>query len=211
MQTFDDYLQHHTDAEPALLQELNRETHLKKLQPRMLSGHVQGRLLSMISRMVQPENILEIGTYTGYSALCLAEGLKTGGILHTIEKNDEHVPFAENFFKKSPYHNQIVQHIGNAIKIIPTLNVEFDLVFIDGDKEEYAAYFKASLPKLKPGGFMIIDNTLWSGKVLEPNTSDDAATQAIKNFNIMLREHQNVSCVILPLRDGLTLVQKVQQ
>ncbi|NBC84129.1 MAG: methyltransferase domain-containing protein [Bacteroidetes bacterium] len=209
MVTLEQYIFDHTDAESDLLAELNRQTHLKILQPRMLSGHLQGRLLSMISRMIAPTNILEIGTYTGYSALCLAEGLYKQGRLHTFEINDELIDFAQSFFSRSKYKDQIVQHVGDAIKMIPEMTKTFDLVFIDGDKKQYLQYFEVVFPVLNSGGFMLIDNTLWSGKVLRDIEEDDPSTQMIIDFNNYIRNHPGLSTVLLPLRDGLTLVQKL--
>ena len=170
-QELDDYVVKHSEDEPDLLQQLHRETYQKILQPRMLSGHYQGRLLSMISKLVNPINILEIGTYTGYSALCLAEGIQNNGELHTIDVNEELVDFQRTYFDKSDYGNQIVQHLGNALDIIPKLEAKFDLIFIDADKENYSNYFHVIIDKLNKGGIILSDNVLWSGKVLETTFS----------------------------------------
>lgn len=201
----DNYVVDHSQPEPELLQELNRETWQKVLDPRMLSGHFQGRVLSMLSKLIQPKYILEIGTYTGYSALCLAEGIQDEGTLHTIDNNEELYDFQRKYFDKSEYGEQIFQHIGNALDIIPTLDFTFDLVFIDADKQNYPNYLKLIIPKLKKGSVILSDNVLWSGKVLEPISEDDKETKAIVNYNKLLNEHPNLETVLLPIRDGLTI------
>ena len=206
----DNYVVAHSDNEPVLLQQLNRETNQKILQPRMLSGHYQGRVLSMISKLVKPKTILEIGTYTGYSALCLAEGLQTEGELHTIDINEELYDIQKKYFDKSDYKNQIHQHIGNALDIIPELNRTFDLVFIDADKENYCNYFEIIIDKLKPGGIILSDNVLWSGKVLETTfKKDDTSTPALIAYNKLLKTDKRVETVMLPIRDGLTISRKL--
>ena len=206
----DNYVVAHSDNEPELLQQLNRETNQKILQPRMLSGHYQGRVLSMISKLVNPKTILEIGTYTGYSALCLAEGLQTEGELHTIDINEELYDIQKKYFDKSDYKNQIHQHIGNALDIIPKLNRTFDLVFIDADKENYCNYFEIIIDKLKPGGIILSDNVLWSGKVLETTfKKDDTSTPALIAYNKLLKNDKRVETVMLPIRDGLTISRKL--
>lgn len=206
----DDYVVAHSDNEPELLKQLNRETNQKILQPRMLSGHYQGRVLSMISKLVNPKTILEIGTYTGYSALCLAEGLQTEGELHTIDINEELYDFQKKYFDKSDYINQIHQHIGNALDIIPKLDLTFDLVFIDADKENYCNYFEIIIDKLKPGGIILSDNVLWSGKVLETTfKKDDTSTPALIAYNKLLKNDKRVETVLLPIRDGLTISRKL--
>lgn len=207
-QELDNYIVNHSEDEPPLLQQLSRETHLKILQPRMLSGHYQGRLLSLISKMLNPTAILEIGTYTGYSALCLAEGLQNNGVLHTIDINEELYDFQRKYFDASPYGQQIIQHIGNAIDIIKTLDHQFDLVFIDADKEDYPAYFELVINKLKKGGVILSDNVLWSGKVIEPLVEGDEATTALLQYNQMLKNDPRIETVILPVRDGLTISRK---
>jgi len=204
----DHYVELHSEDEPQLLQELNRETHLKIMQPRMLSGHYQGRVLSLISKLVTPKNILEIGTYTGYSALCMAEGLQTDGELHTIDINEELYDFQRSYFDKSLYNNQIIQHLGNALEIIPTLNKSFDLVFIDADKENYSNYFHAIIDRLPSGAVILSDNVLWSGKVVEPLKENDKSTKAMLEYNKLLKEDARVETVILPIRDGLTISRK---
>jgi len=201
----DDYVVEHSQAEPQLLQELNRETWQKVLAPRMLSGHFQGRILSMISKLIQPKNILEIGTYTGYSALCLAEGMQEKGLLHTIDHNEELYDLQRKYFDKSNYGNQITQHIGKAIDVIPTIDLEFDLVFIDADKKNYPTYLELIMPKLSKGAVILSDNVLWSGKVVEPLASDDIDTKALLLYNKQLNEHPNLETVLLPIRDGLTI------
>lgn len=205
----DEYVVAHSENEPQLLQLLTRETYQKILQPRMLSGHYQGRVLSMISKLVNPTCILEIGTYTGYSALCLAEGLKENGSLHTIDVNEELVDFQRKYFDLSPYGNQIHQHLGNALEIIPLLKDTFDIVFIDADKENYASYFELIIDKLNPGGIILSDNVLWSGKILETKLKkEDKATPALKAYNKLLKEDKRVETIILPIRDGLTISRK---
>ena len=201
----DDYVANHSQPEPKLLQELNRETWQKVLAPRMLSGHFQGRVLSMLSKLIQPKNILEIGTYTGYSALCLAEGMQTDGALHTIDSNEELYDLQRKYFDKSEYGNQMIQHIGNALEVIPSLDITFDLVFIDADKKNYPNYLKIILPKLKKGSVILSDNVLWSGKVLESISEDDIDPKALVNYNKLLNEHPKLETVLLPIRDGLTI------
>lgn len=205
----EEYILNHSDDEDPLLAELNRETNLKILRPRMLSGHLQGKILEMLSKMIRPEKILEIGTYTGYSAICLAKGLTEKGVLHTIEINDELEEIITKYIQKSGLQNQINVHFGNALEIIPALNETFDLVFIDGDKREYLAYYELVLKFVKPGGFILADNVLWSGKVVEMETPDDEYTKGIFDFNDFLKNDKRVEKVILPLRDGLTLIRKM--
>ncbi len=208
-ETLDHYVVAHSEDEPKLLQDLTRETYQKILQPRMLSGHYQGRILSIISKLVQPKIILEIGTYTGYSALCLAEGLQKNGKLHTIDINEELVDFQRKYFDKSKYGTAIQQHLGNALDIIPQLDCTFDLVFIDADKPNYPNYFNAIIDQLNPGGIILSDNVLWSGKVLETLKPDDVATKALLTYNALLKEDQRIETVLLPIRDGLTLSRKL--
>jgi caffeoyl-CoA O-methyltransferase len=204
----DDYVVMHSEEEPELLKQLTRETHQKILQPRMLSGHYQGRVLSMISKLVTPKNILEIGTYTGYSALCLAEGMQKSGELHTIDINEELYDFQRKYFDKSKYGNQIHQHLGNALEIIPKLNMNFDLIFIDADKENYSNYFNAIIDKLNSGGVILSDNVLWSGKVIEMVEAKDIDTKGVLAFNALLKNDPRVETVILPIRDGLSISRK---
>ena len=204
-QELDDYVVAHSQKEPELLQQLTRETYQKILQPRMLSGHYQGRVLSMISKLVNPNSVLEIGTYTGYSALSLAEGMQKNGQLHTIDVNEELVDFQRKYFDKSGYGNQIHQHLGSAINIIPTLDAKFDLVFIDADKPNYVNYFNIIIDKMNPGGIILSDNVLWSGKILEPLQPKDESTKVLLEYNRLLNEDPRIETVLLPIRDGLTV------
>lgn len=205
----EEYLLSHTDPEPEYLATINRSTHLKVLNPRMLSGHLQGRVLAMLSQMVQPRRILEIGTFTGYSALCLAEGLTSDGLIHTVEADDELEDLIRSNISSSPFAANVVVHIGDARQLIPTLEAEeFDLVFIDGDKREYQEYLELVLPRVRKGGFLLADNTLWDGKVLTEGATKDHQTEAIMNFNNRLTADQRVDKVMLPLRDGLTMIRK---
>ncbi len=199
------YAQSHSEDEPALLAQLRRDTHLQHIQPRMLSGHFQGRLLSLISKIVRPKTILEIGTYTGYSALCLAEGLAQDGVLHTIEVNPELRKIQEKYISLSDYQDRIVLHTADALTLIPQLDLEIDLVFIDAEKKNYTAYLEAVLPKMKSGGVLLVDNVLWTGKVVEPLDPKDKTTEAILSFNQYMKNHPRLSTVLMPLRDGLTL------
>ncbi len=201
----DQYVENHSQKEPEFLQQLNKETWQKVLNPRMLSGGYQGRILSMISKLIQPKTILEIGTYTGYSALCLAEGLQKNGQLFTIDKNEELEDFAKKYFEQSPYNAQIKQLIGNALDMIPTLNEKFDLVFIDADKENYSTYFKMIIGKMNSGGVILSDNVLWSGKVIEEIEPNDKDTKALVEFNKMLNADDSVETILLPIRDGLSI------
>lgn len=201
----ENYAAQHTEDEPLLLQELNKRTHLNVLQPRMISGHFQGRFLSFLSKMVQPRTILEIGTYTGYATLCLAEGLHPEGVLHTIDIKEELTDLQREFFDRSGYGNQIVQHLGKAADIIPSLNTTFDLVFIDADKQNYAHYFDLVIEKMNRGGIILSDNVLWSGKVVEEVKHSDKHTQALMAYNQKIKDDPRVETVLLPIRDGITL------
>jgi predicted O-methyltransferase YrrM len=203
-----DYAEHHTSPESDLLQRINRETNLEVLMPRMLSGHLQGRILAMISKMVNPVYIVEIGTFTGYSALCMAEGLRKSGKLITIEYNEELQQRILGYFNESEYANLIDLRIGDAMQILPTLAKGIDLVFIDADKTNYLNYYNIILDKLNPGGYIIADNVLWSGKVIEKVNLDDADTIALKKFNTFVQEDERVENILLPLRDGLMLIRK---
>lgn len=204
-QELEDYIEQHSQKEPELLAALNKETYQKILLPRMLSGHFQGRVLSMLTKLIRPLNILEIGTYTGYSALCLCEGMQENGQLHTIDIKEELIDFQRKHFDKSPWGNQIVQHLGEAIDIIPTLDLKFDLVFIDADKENYINYFELIVPKMNKGGIILSDNVLWSGKVLEPLQKNDLSTKILLEYNNLLANDSRVETVLLPIRDGLTV------
>ncbi|WGH74835.1 O-methyltransferase [Tenacibaculum tangerinum] len=199
------YVVNHSQSEPKILQELTRETWQKVLNPRMLSGAFQGRVLSMISKLIQPQSILEIGTYTGYSALCLAEGLRAGGHLHTIDKNEELEELQHTYFQKSEYKNQITQYVGNAIEIIPTIDTKFDLVFIDADKSNYINYFHLIIDKMNKGGVILSDNVLWSGKVVEELDPKDIDTKILLDYNRLLSTDARLETVLLPIRDGLTI------
>ena len=201
----ENYIEQHSQNEPELLAQLNKETYQKILLPRMLSGHFQGRVLSMLSKLIRPINILEIGTYTGYSALCLCEGMQENGVLHTIDIKEELIDFQRKYFDKSPWGNQIVQHLGEASAIIPKLNVNFDLVFIDADKENYINYFNLIVPKINKGGIILSDNVLWSGKILEETHPKDLETKVLKEYNLLLKNDARVETVLLPIRDGLTV------
>jgi predicted O-methyltransferase YrrM len=204
-QELENYIEQHSQKEPELLAALDKETYQKILLPRMLSGHFQGRVLSMLSKLIRPVTILEIGTYTGYSALCLCEGMQEKGVLHTIDIKEELVDFQRKYFDKSPWGNQIIQHLGEAIAIIPTLDIKFDLVFIDADKENYIHYFEMIVPKMNKGGIILSDNVLWSGKVLEPLQSNDLSTKILLEYNQLLKNDPRVETVLLPIRDGLTV------
>jgi caffeoyl-CoA O-methyltransferase len=201
----ENYITQNSESEPLLLQELSRETHIKVIQPRMITGHFQGRVLSLFSHIIAPKKILEIGTYTGYSALCLAEGLNELGVLHTIEINPELVEIQKKYFKKSPFKDQIVAHLGNALDIIPTLEGPFDLVFIDAEKKQYDAYFEAVLGVSKSGTVILSDNVLWTGKVVAPLDPKDKTTQALLKYNKKLATDKRVQTSLLPIRDGLTM------
>jgi len=206
----DQYLLDHTSPEDPVLEDLYRQTHIRFVNPNMTSGHLQGKFLEMISKMISPENILEIGTYTGYSAICLARGLKPEGKLITIEINDELTAFAHSYFCQAGVENKITQLTGNALDIIPKLDIKFDLVFIDGDKREYTEYYRQIIEKVKPGGFILADNVLWGEKVLEKETTDPQ-TRGIIDFNEMLLEEQNIENVLIPVRDGIMLIWKFEQ
>jgi predicted O-methyltransferase YrrM len=209
-QDIEDYAADHTSKESELLFKLNRDTNIKVLQPRMLSGHVQGRILSMFSHMMQPSFILEIGTYTGYSALCLAEGLKSNGKLLTIEIDPEIVEFTRPYFENSPYKDQIIQKVGDAVQIMDEIQEEIDLVFIDADKESYITYFEKVYAKLRVGGIIIADNVLWSGKVAQPANPKDTDTQILQQFNDIVQNDERFENVLMPVRDGLMIARKIK-
>jgi len=201
----EDYIADNSQQEPAILSALTRETHLKVLQPRMLTGHFQGRVLSLLSKIINPKYILEIGTYTGYSALCLAEGLQKQGELHTIDVNAELYDMQRKYFDKSEYGAQLFQHTGNALEIVPKLHQTFDLIFIDAEKKDYLKYLELILPKTKSGTVILSDNVLWSGKVIEELDPKDKATKILLDYNKKLAAHPQLETVLLPIRDGLTL------
>lgn len=207
-ETLDNYVVSHSEQEPELLQQLTRETYQKILQPIMLSGPYQGRVLSMISKLVNPKCILELGTFTGYATLCMAEGLQNDGIIHTIDINEELHDFQRKYFDKSNYGHQIIQHTGNALDIIPELDLTFDLIFIDADKPNYSNYFHAVIDKLNSGGIILSDNVLWHGKVIEPLQEKDISTKAVLDYNTLLKEDKRIETVVLPIRDGLTISRK---
>jgi len=202
------YIVNHIDEEDDILRELDRETHLKILGSRMISGHLQGAVLTMLSKMIRPESILEIGTFTGYSAICLAKGLQPGGKLVTLEIDDELESIARKYIEMAGLQDQIIQKIGPALEIIPGLTGPFDLVFIDAHKPEYSAYYEAVFDKVNSGGYILADNTLWSGKVLEKPAADDWQTQGIIAFNSLIKNDKRVEKVILPIRDGMTVIRK---
>ena len=203
-----EYSEINSQKEPSLLKELNRETHLKILNPRMLSGAFQGRLLSLISKLINPEKVLEIGTYTGYSALCLYEGLDKKGVIHTIDKNEELFEIQKKYFKKTGEKEKVVQHLGDALKIIPTINETFDLIFLDADKENYIKYFNCIINKLNKKGVILADNVLWSGKVADEKQQDET-TKILREFNNMVNNDSRVETILLPIRDGISLIRKI--
>ena len=201
----EDYVAFHSQNEPELLAQLNKETYQKILLPRMLSGHFQGRVLSMLSKLIRPISILEIGTYTGYATLCLCEGMRENGMVHTIDIKEELVDFQRKYFDKSPWGGQIIQHLGEAIDVIPTIETNFDLVFIDADKENYLNYYELIVPKMNKGGIILSDNVLWSGKVVESLKEGDLSTKILLEYNKRLKDDIRVETVLLPIRDGLTV------
>jgi Predicted O-methyltransferase len=202
------YLLQHVSPEDAVLSWIERQTHLRMVHPRMLSGAVQGRFLTMISQMLKPSCIVEIGTFTGYSALCLAKGLAEGGFLHTIEHDDELEDLIREALAMAGCSQQVVLHIGEALQLIPQIPGPYDLVFIDGDKREYTAYYEAVLPRLRSGGYILADNVLWDGKVLDASLCTDAQSKAIAAFNQQVQSDPRVENVLLPLRDGLMMIRK---
>ncbi|MAQ62394.1 MAG: methyltransferase [Flavobacteriales bacterium] len=204
------YAINHTQDESNLLKALNKETHQKILQSRMISGHFQGRVLSFISQLIRPETILEIGTYTGYATLCLAEGLTKNGKIHTIEINEELIDFQKKYFDQSKFKNQIFTHIGDAIDIIPKLKLKYDLIFLDADKANYPNYMEMVVPKLKRGGVLVADNVLWNGKVLDyQQKRDDIETKGIKLFSELVKKNSSLQTLLLPIRDGLMMCRKI--
>ena len=205
----DEYVVDNSQKEPQILQELTKETWQRVLNPRMLSGAFQGRILSMISKIINPKDILEIGTYTGYAAICIAEGISNEAIIDTIDKNEELEDIQNRYFKKSGFRDQIKQHIGNALEIIPTLDKKFDLVFIDADKSNYCNYFNLVIGKMKKGGIILSDNVLWSGKVVEKLDKKDIDTKSLLEYNRLLNSDPRVETVLLPIRDGLSISRVV--
>lgn len=205
------YIRSHIDEEGALLAELNRDAHVNLLRPRMIAGHLQGRILKMFCRMLRPRRVLEIGTYTGYATLCMAEGLEEGSLIHTIEINDEMENFIQKYLSRSSYKDRIRLHFGDAMEIVPRLGETFDLVYIDGDKRMYSAYYDRMFPFVRTGGLILADNTLWDGKVVEEEIPSDRQTCGILAFNDKIKRDDRVEKVILPLRDGLTMIWKNKQ
>jgi len=204
-----DYAENHTEDEPKYLKELRKETWQKVLSPRMLSGHLQGRLLAMISKLITPNTVLEIGTYTGYATLCLAEGLAEKGQIHTIDKDEELVDIQAKHFKKAGFEKQIIQHTGDAISVLSQIDLRFDLVFIDADKTNYCHYFDQIIDKMNKGGIILSDNVLWSGKVLQKPPKNDFETKAIIAFNQKVKSDKRVETLLLPIRDGISITRKL--
>ena len=207
-ESIDDYILRHIDDEGDYLRALYRDTHVKLLYPRMASGHLQGRILKMFVRMIRPQRILEIGTYSGYSALCMAEGLEEGGTVYTFEINDEQEDFTRPWLEVSPHAEKIKFYIGDALELVPRMDLHFDMAFMDGNKRNYIDYYQMILPRLSPGGYILADNTLWDGHVLEHAAPADQQTQGIQAFNDLVAADTRVEKVILPLRDGLTIIRK---
>lgn len=208
--TIDEYILEHIDPENDYLKALYRATHVKLLRPRMASGHLQGRMLKMFVEMIRPQTVLEIGTYSGYSALCMAEGLPEGAMLHTFEINDEQEDFTRPWLENSPWADKITFHIGDALKLVPQMDLHFDMAFVDGDKRRYIDYYEMVMERLEPGGYIIADNTLWDGHVLETDPHyTDRQTLGIKAFNDLVAKDKRTEKVMLPLRDGLTIIRKL--
>ena len=206
----EEYISAHIGPESSLLRNLYRETNLRLLNPRMASGHIQGRLLKMLVSMIRPHTVLEVGTFTGYATLCMAEGLPDGGVIHTVEIDDELEDFIMKGFEKSPYSDRIRLHIGDALKVVPELGLEFDMIFLDGEKRQYPDYYSAFLDYLKPGGYMIADNTLWDGHVVDNDYDSDPQTVAVREFNDTVRADKRVEVAMIPIRDGLSIIRKKQ-
>lgn len=204
----EEYISGHIDPESDMLKDLYRETNLKLLNPRMASGHIQGRLLKMLVSMIRPQTVLEVGTFTGYATLCMAEGLPDGGVIHTVEIDDELEDFIHKGFEKSPFRDRILLHIGNALEVVPRLGIMFDMIFLDGEKREYPDYYAAFMDYLKPGGYVIADNTLWDGHVTDSSYDSDPQTVAVKEFNDKVRADNRVEVAMIPIRDGLTIIRK---
>ena len=208
--SLEEYISAHIDPESDLLRNLYRETNLKMLNPRMASGHIQGRLLRMLVTMIKPELVLEVGTFTGYATLCMAEGLPQGGVIHTVEIDDELEDFIMKGFEISPFRDRIRLHIGDALKIVPQLGLMFDMIFLDGEKREYPDYFTVLMEWLKPGGYMVADNTLWDGHVADSTYDSDPQTVAVRKFNDMVASDDRVEVAMIPIRDGLTIIRKIE-
>ena len=207
-EALDDYIAAHIDAEPEALHRLYRRTHLTRLYPRMCSGHVQGRILTMLTRMIAPRRILELGTFTGYSTLCFAEGMPEGAKLHTVEIDDEYADELRELFDSDPRGADIELHVGDALEVVPSIDGEWDMVFIDANKRNYTAYYRLILPRVRRGGYIIADNTLWAGKVLAPEANHAAQSRGIVEFNDLVAADPTVEKIILPLRDGMTIIRK---
>lgn len=203
------YCEEHSSPEGDLLYRLNRQTHLETINPRMLSGQLQGLFLTFVSKMMRPRNVVEVGTFTGYSALCLADGLAEGGVLHTIEQNVEYEDRIRHYFSQSPLGERIVLHIGDARQVIPELDILWDLVFIDAEKEDYETFYDLLLPRTRQGGFILVDNTLWNGKVVGEVAHNDRDTQAITQFNDKVQRDERVRNLLLPFRDGIMMIEKL--
>ena len=208
-EALEEYISAHIEAESTLLRNLYRETNLKMLNPRMASGHIQGRLLKMLVSMIKPKILLEVVKFTGYATLCIAEGLTDDGVVHTVEINDELDDFIKKEFEKSPFSNRICLHIGDALKVVPELGITFDMIFLDGEKREYPDYYNTLLDWLRPGGYMIADNTLWDGHVIDDSYNSDPQTIAVKRFNDMVHADERVEVAMIPIRDGLTLIRRI--
>ncbi len=204
----EEYISAHIEPENALLRDIYRETNLRLLNPRMASGHIQGRLLRMLVTMIRPQHVLEVGTFTGYATLCMAEGLPENGVIDTVEIDDELEDFILKGFDRSPYRDRIRLHIGDALKVVPGLGLEFDMIFLDGEKREYPEYYESLLQYLRPGGYMIADNTLWDGHVVDKEYDSDPQTIAVRKFNDMVRADDRVEVAMIPIRDGLTIIRK---
>ena len=206
----EEYISAHIDPEGNLLHSIYRDTNLRLLNPRMASGHIQGRLLKMLVSMIRPKLVLEVGTFTGYATLCMAEGLPPEGTIHTVEIDDELEDFIRKGFEKSPYSDRIRLHIGDAVNVVRELGLMFDLIFLDGEKSEYPAYYQVLMDYLNPGGYMIADNTLWDGHVIEESYDRDPQTAAVKRFNDMVHADKRVEVAMIPIRDGLTIIRKIE-
>jgi predicted O-methyltransferase YrrM len=206
--SLEEYISAHIDAEDDLLRDIYRQTNLKLLNPRMASGHIQGQLLKMLVTMIKPLTVLEVGTFTGYATLCMAQGLPLEGVIHTVEIDDELEDFIRKGFERSPYSHRIQLHIGDALKVVPRLGLMYDLIFLDGEKREYPDYYTALMDYLNPGGYMIADNTLWDGHVADTGYDADPQTIAVRRFNDMVRADERVEKAMIPIRDGLTIIRK---
>lgn len=206
----EEYISAHIDEESALLRGIYRETNLRLLNPRMASGHIQGRLLKMLVSMMKPKLILEVGTFTGYATLCMAEGLEPDGVIHTVEIDDELEDFIKKGFDRSPFGDRIRLHIGDALRIVPELGLEFDMIFLDGEKRQYPEYYNGLMKYLRPGGYLIADNTLWDGHVVDSEYDSDPQTAAVRRFNDMVKADDRVEVAMIPIRDGLTIVRKIE-